>query len=632
MSLRTKITLTLALIVAGSVALDHLVQRLVFTNGLADVERDRAEQDLERVVVALETAGTELGVRVRDWSARDALQRAVQGDVALLDSDLAGGLAPHDLDLVYLCAPDGKVLWARVEDPESGEPMSLRELPQGALSKSHPLIVHARADGVAGLLMTRDHGGLLVGSHVLHSTKTGEHVATLILGRFLDEDLVASIERRTVGVEFELSSLSAPKLASEEHHLLDRVTTASEPIHWTASDGMLHVYTTLRDIDRAPTILLRTTSAPEITRGGERLVDYGLASALGTGLLILFLLTRMLSRIVIGPLTRLTALATRIGKTDDTSVRTDIRRDDEIGQLSSEFDSMLEKLEASRREVIRTARMAGMSEIATGVLHNVGNVLNSVNVSANLVTRKTEQLQIGDLVAVREVLRANESDLGRFVTEDPRGKHLLPFLSELAQSLDAQKQAILSELGGLNRSVEHIGELVRSQQSRAGRAGVLEPTSLAGELNAALAICRQAGRDTSCVEFVRDYADLPLLDVDRHKLMEIVVNLVKNALDALNSVDVPNKRLTLRLQRSDAGGVRIEVTDNGLGIAPSDLTRVFQHGFTTKKEGHGYGLHVSANAATEMKGSLRAESRGIGHGATFVLELPLKERALAQAA
>jgi signal transduction histidine kinase len=319
----------------------------------------------------------------------------------------------------------------------------------------------------------------------------------------------------------------------------------------------------------------------------------------------------------------LTAKAVEIGRRDDTSIRVGMPRKDEIGQLAGEFDRMLEKLAHSRAQVIQTARLAGMSEIATGVLHNVGNVLNSVNVAANLATRRTEELSLADLEALVGVLQANERDLAAFVGQDPRGKHLLPFLKELSSGLGTQRQAIQSELRALNQGIEHIAELVRAQQSYAGTKGVFERTPLSDEVESALRISRQGLATCGEIEVVREFEELPPVRVDKHKLMEILVNLIQNAGQAMAERPEGTRRLTLRVARADAHTARIEVRDTGMGIAPENLARIFNHGFTTKKHGHGFGLHVSANAATEMGAKLRAASDGPGRGATFTLDLPM---------
>jgi len=632
MSLRSKILLILAIVVGVFSVGDNLIQREMVGGSFRDLEEREASKDLQRVVKALEGEQSALEQRAEDWAATNEVIEVVGGRAASSSSTMlgSGSLGERDLHLVYICDASGQVLSARVEDPVTGEPTELRGWPAQRLSPQHPVLKMSRErDSISGLLMT-EHGALLVGSHAVPADDPNTAPGIVVLGRFLDEELVQYMEDREQ-VQFSLWPVEAAPLAANKRHLLDEITSASGLVHDRAEDGEIQVYSTIADLRGAPTILVRADIEPEITKRGERSVNYGLLSTIGTGLLIMFVLVRLLTRIVIGPLSQLTHNATQIGLTDDTSLRTSMDRTDEIGVLSNEFDSMLGKLEVSKQEVIKTSRLAGMSEIATGVLHNVGNVLNSVNVSANLVTRNTEQLPVDDLIAMRDVLREHEGNLGDFVQNDEQGKHLLPFLDDLASALQAGKAGILTELNGMNRGVEHIGELVRSQQTFAGRQGVLEPTNVAEQIDAAIVICQQAGKGSD-VEVTRDFEEIGKVEIDRHKLMEILVNLVKNAIGAMDESNTRVKRLKVSLERFEGDRLKIRVKDSGKGISEENLTRIFGHGFTTSKNGHGFGLHVSANAATEMKGSLTVESEGEGRGATFILELPAKEARVAVAA
>ena len=167
-------------------------------------------------------------------------------------------------------------------------------------------------------------------------------------------------------------------------------------------------------------------------------------------------------------------------------------------------------------------------------------------------------------------------------------------------------------------------DLVRNQQSYAGKAGVIEHASLGEQVDIALSMCQKAYGGPLDVEVVRDFEELPRVRIDKHRLMEILVNLIQNARQSLAESGSAPKRLTLRVKRGAGANVDIEVEDNGIGIAEKDLTRIFGHGFTTREEGHGFGLHISANAATEMKASLTVFSEGKGEGAKFVLSLPVE--------
>ena len=125
------------------------------------------------------------------------------------------------------------------------------------------------------------------------------------------------------------------------------------------------------------------------------------------------------------------------------------------------------------------------------------------------------------------------------------------------------------------------------------------------------------------VDLLRDYEARPVVTLDRHKVVQILINLIRNAKYACDESGRVDKLITIRTSTTEHS-VRVAVVDNGVGIPPENLIRIFSRGFTTRKGGHGFGLHSGAIAAKEMGGSLVAQSEGPGHGATFTLELPYK--------
>ncbi len=282
------------------------------------------------------------------------------------------------------------------------------------------------------------------------------------------------------------------------------------------------------------------------------------------------------------------------------------------------------KLGELHRTLLDVSRQAGMTEIATGVLHNVGNTLNSVNISVSVVTERLRSSRVPKLVQATEMLREHTADLAAFLTTNPRGTKLPAYLSALSAQLADDRETFLAEVEALGESVEHIKSIVSMQQKHARIGGVLEWVQVPELINDALRL--SAGSfDRLGIAVRREYAQVPPILVDRHKLLQILLNLLSNARHAVVEKNVPDKRLTIRVGMG-AGGWRlcIEVADNGVGIAPENLTRVFSQGFTTKKSGHGFGLHISALAAEEMKGRLSATSAGPGQGATFTVELPIQ--------
>jgi signal transduction histidine kinase len=113
--------------------------------------------------------------------------------------------------------------------------------------------------------------------------------------------------------------------------------------------------------------------------------------------------------------------------------------------------------------------------------------------------------------------------------------------------------------------------------------------------------------------------------VEKHKVLQILVNLIRNAKYACDESGRKDKQMIVRVSNGD-NRVRISVKDNGIGIPQENLTRIFNHGFTTKKDGHGFGLHSGALSAKELGGSLEVHSEGKNQGAMFTLELPLSQK------
>jgi signal transduction histidine kinase/PAS domain-containing protein len=280
------------------------------------------------------------------------------------------------------------------------------------------------------------------------------------------------------------------------------------------------------------------------------------------------------------------------------------------------------ELEDLHQQLVIASRQSGMAEIATNVLHNVGNVLNSVNVSTGLIVASVKQSKIARLGQVAALLREHAADLVGFLARDTKGKQLPDYLARLADHLLAEQAGLIGELESLQRNVDHIKEIVAMQQSYARFGGVKEIVDVVELLEDALRI-NESAISRQQVEVVREFEPTPPVNIEKHKVLQILVNLIRNAKHACQDAGRPDQRLTVRVAH-EAGLIKISVADNGVGIAPENLTRIFGHGFTTRKDGHGFGLHSGALAAQEMDGTLTVHSAGPGHGACFTLTLPAR--------
>ncbi len=302
-----------------------------------------------------------------------------------------------------------------------------------------------------------------------------------------------------------------------------------------------------------------------------------------------------------------------------------VQKREELEQEIEVRQRIAEERDQANRELVKTSRMAGMAEIASNVLHNVGNVLNSVNVSANLVARRVRKSRGPSLNRICKLMAKHQGHLGEFIASDPKGKQIPDFLEALDRQLAGERDDIAEELGELTKNIEHIKEIVSMQQSYSSTSGAVEEVDLVALIREAIKMS-SVSLEKHEIELVEEIdCGLPLVSTDRHKVLQIFINLLRNAKQAcLDSGNAP-LRIVIRVTQKD-GQIWVSVADNGVGIASEHAKRIFNHGFTTKKEGHGFGLHSGANTAREIGGSLDFDSEGLGKGATFTLKLPVGER------
>jgi two-component system, NtrC family, sensor kinase len=440
-------------------------------------------------------------------------------------------------------------------------------------------------------------------------------------------------------------------------------------------DGFLDVAQNIvgRDGEQVGTVYLHSSMVDLNNQLAQNVATVAIVMTAAIGLVFLF--SSRLQRSVSQPILDLARVAQMISVSRDYSTRVSKVASDELGTLYDAFNAMLDQIQRSERELQRTheqleirvqertrelsyanlqlsneigerkraeqeleavhdqlvdaARRAGMAEVATGVLHNVGNVLNSVNVSATLVADRLRRSKVNELGRAVDLLNGNAANLANFLTQGDKGNQLREFLRLVTAHLTQDRNLLLEEMQSLTKNVDHVKTIIAMQQSYARTGGVMEKVEIADLVDDALKL-NASSFEKHKIELSREYADNPRTELDRQKVLQILVNLVRNARDALIESEGEKRQLTIRIgvERGKSGSeenqIVIAVIDNGVGIAQEDLKRIFSHGFTTKREGHGFGLHSSANAAKELGGTLTAASDGPNCGAVFTLRLPLR--------
>jgi signal transduction histidine kinase len=259
------------------------------------------------------------------------------------------------------------------------------------------------------------------------------------------------------------------------------------------------------------------------------------------------------------------------------------------------------------------------------VLHNVGNVLNSVNVAGKVLEDLATQSSVVLINRISDLLKAHEQDWMTFLSEDPKGQKILPFLTKVGPSLVAEQQTFLKELQGLQRHLSHVRHIILSHQEMARAQGQVKPVAIADLLEQALELSFHPG-DARWVTIQRDFSPVPPVLAEEHQVLQILVNLFRNAKQAMQQHDQPRHTLTLSVRpqiHELPSQVAVSIQDTGMGIAPEHVSCLFRRGFTTKKDGNGIGLHSSAMTLEKLGGSLSVQSAGVGLGATFTLTIPV---------
>jgi signal transduction histidine kinase len=301
---------------------------------------------------------------------------------------------------------------------------------------------------------------------------------------------------------------------------------------------------------------------------------------------------------------------------------------DEVNSQRREILAAQLERERLHEQLVAASRDAGRAEVATGVLHNVGNVLNSVNASAALINRTMQESKLDNLGKALDLIREHEGDLGTFLTSDAKGQRLPGYMIKLGEVLVAERMTVVEELRLMARSVEHIRQIVQMQQTYARSTCVFEPVHPADIMEDALRV-NLISFDRHNVRVEREFQEIGLVNLDKHKVLQILINLISNAKNACKLQSLNERYIVARILSVEIDGIpkiRFQIADNGIGIQPENLTKIFSNGFTTRKEGHGFGLHTSANAAREMGGALTAVSEGPGLGAVFTLDIPRQQK------
>ena len=289
----------------------------------------------------------------------------------------------------------------------------------------------------------------------------------------------------------------------------------------------------------------------------------------------------------------------------------------ELKENNHELKKTLRELEETRSELMEKAHKAGMADVATGVIHNVGNILNSINVSVSIIEETLNDSRLQNLKRANRMLEEHIDDLENFIIRNPKGKKLMEYYLKVEEPLEKGYERLKKQNERLRAKVDLIVEIISAQQNFS-KADVLREKVNICELCEETLTLHAGSIDRHGLRIKKDYHDIELVEVEKNKVMNILFNLIENAKEAINEAGAKEKKITVSCWQEEKY-VCLAISDNGVGISKSELNKIFSLGYTTKSKGHGFGLHSCANYMKEMNGQISVDSKGPGKGATFTL-------------
>jgi signal transduction histidine kinase len=614
MKMISKVTLLLAGVLSVTFVINFVVLNTTVMSSFAALERDTAMQNARRVKQAIERELGFLQGIGRDWASwTDTREYALGRQPAYVAQNLMpASLVGLKTNSLFLIDKDANVLWGLSLDLETEEPITIAELPAYRGWKSHPLLQQTDADkdSIFTGLMKTDHGIMaVVSAPILDSEARGPAAGTLVWGKLLNDAVLKLLAQQT-GVVFELIEPNAAGLP-------EAIDGSDDPVVMESSDAVLNGFHVLRDTAGNAISVIKSETPRDITRNGTRTLVTALVLLVLAGLAVMAAVAFGLRMIALKPLTHLTDTVVAIARTGDLKSRSGMSRDDEIGVLSKHFDEMLDELAIAREAIREQSYYTGILEMSAGLMHNLRNSLNPVTTG---------------IWSALEILRHNRlenfsraiKELSELQVDSERRSKLFIFVGQVAQQITEERILLKDKITQLETETKAISEIL-DQQNKLNRPELcIEAVSVRDVIDSAVKLLpmnKGILLDVACPDDAAPVAGNHIL------LSQVVGNILVNAAEAIDATG--RGQGTIKLLVSYEGEpaapfARITIKDDGDGIAPDVLPKIFQRGFSTRKQASGgLGLHWCANTTTAMGGNLTIESDGVGQGAMVRVDLKL---------
>jgi len=633
MNIRPKVMALFAALFGALIVMEVLIQERIIMPSFARLERADALTSMTRVDYALERTLEGLESTAADWSDWGELYQFMQNrNPAFLDTyTTIVAMAPLKVNLLLLVDPTGTVVFAAARELESGAPLPIDLAGRPALPQDFPWRNALTGGRSARGLVRTDRGVMmLAAAPILDGSGKGQSLGLAIFGRLMTPAQVREIgtqAQATLAMLDEPAAGAAPGGAAAAAAAQGAAAQAVAAPSLVEAGGVTQVFRSYRDIYGRPLMTLRVDVPRAITAQGKSAVDYSLWYLVGAAITVLALLIILLNRLVLGPIARVTRHAVAVGDGGDLSARLDFTGDDEIGRLAREFDRMVGRVAESRRQLADQSFQAGFAELAKGIMHNLGNAMTPLGLHLSLLATRLRAMPVADVAAAAAELAGTAGAAGDPVAAQRRAD-LAQFIRYGCEQIEAAIAEAHGDVAVMERQAAIVTATLAEQTASANHEQVLESVRLPELLAQTLEIVPDACRRRLIVEADDSLRAVGAVTVARTVLRLVLQNLIINAADAVDEAGLTQGalRLTADIESGDGGQqLHLQCQDNGAGIAPEHLKRVFEKGFSTKSraKNHGIGLHWCANAIRSLGGRIWAVSDGPGRGASLHVVFPI---------
>jgi two-component system, NtrC family, sensor kinase len=609
--IRSKILALTAAMFAILVIAEVVVEREVVLPSFAELERADAHTAMRRINNALDMTLDEIAMSATDWGNWADIYRFVmdhnQDFVVANINPLA--LRQLNVNLLLIVDLDGRFVQANDLDLKTDLPLGLSLTRSEGLAADFPWRANLHAATAARGLIRTSHGIMMIAeAPILDGNGNGPSHGMVIMGRLLSAAAVGAIGAH----------------AQADLSMTQTRTRGPSVERLEETDAVTRVYRTYSDVYGEPLMTLKVDVPREISARGTRAVAYASAYLIVAAVIVLLLLVMVLNRVILKPLAAVTRHAVALGENEDLTTRLALNRSDEFGVLAREFDRMVERVAESRTQLVDQSFQAGFAELAKGVLHNIGNAMTPIGVRlANLEDRLR--------TAPAEDAEQGFAELETGVEDPQRRQDLQDFMRLAAHELAVAVRAAQADVAVMKRQASMVQSTLSEQMRTARNEHVFESVRLTELLAQSLDIVPDAARQRLTIDADESVRRLGVVRVARTVLRLVLQNLVINAADAVRDAGKERGALCLSaeiLRDADREQLHLICQDDGVGIPPENLARVFDRGFTTKslETNHGIGLHWCANAIGALGGRIWAASEGPGHGTAMHVLVPLAIR------